>query len=276
VSTTDAQSHAEQVPDRPLPATPRLAVVASSSPRAQAARDELRARYPTVSEEAADVVVALGGDGLVLDVLHRLLQRGKAPRVYGMNRGTTGFLLNEYDADDLPDRVAVSLETQVHPLRSRSWDVEGAPLPDALAFNEVTLRRVGMQSARIEVAVDGTVRLDELVGDGLLVATPAGSTAYNLSARGPILPLGSNLLALTPICALRPRRWPGALLTHDAVVQLRVLDPAKRPVSLTADQRQIVDVGRVEIAEAREVTLTLMFDSGRSLADRVVAEQFST
>ncbi len=260
----------------PLPEQPRLAVVASRAPGAQAALSELEARYETVAEDEADVVVALGGDGLVLEVLHRLLGQGKAPRVYGMNRGTRGFLLNEYDAADLPARVAASQQTQVHPLRSRAWDVDGERLPDALAFNEVTLRRVGMQSARIRVAVDGTVRLEELVGDGILLATAAGSTAYNLSARGPILPLGSSLLALTPICPLRPRRWPGALLTHDALVRFDILDHTTRPVALTADQSETEHVGRVEVSEAREVTLTLLFESGRSLADRVVAEQFSS
>ncbi|HMA47910.1 MAG TPA: NAD kinase [Frankiaceae bacterium] len=253
---------------------PRLAFVASSAPSARHALDELCRRYPPAPADEADAVVVLGGDGTMLDVLHRLLDRGVHPPVYGLNRGTAGFLLNDYSPDLLPERIAAAHVSAVHPLRMRVWSADGTRLPDALAFNEVALRRVGSQSAWLRVEVDGVERLPHLAGDGVLVATPAGSTAYNLSARGPILPLGSNLLALTPICPLRPRRWPGALLPHRSVVRLDVLEADRRRVAASADQREFVEVGRVEVVEETATTLRLLFDPGRALDERVLAEQF--
>lgn len=253
---------------------PRWAFAASSSPAAQAAWRELTARYGDVDESDADVVVALGGDGLVLDVLHRLLDRAECPPIYGMNRGTTGFLLNAYESEGLEERIAAAATTRVVPLECRAWSTEGAQLPLLRAFNEVALRRVSNQSARIRVQVDGRERLAELACDGVLVATPAGSTAYNLSARGPILPLESNVLALTPICPLRPRRWSGAVLRSMRTIEFEVLDPVKRPVAVSADQRELVEVSRVEVRESRETAMHLLFDDGQGLAERVLAEQF--
>jgi NAD+ kinase len=235
---------------------------------------ELVARHGEVAEEEADTVVALGGDGLVLDVLHRLVDLPEPPPIYGMNRGTTGFLLNGYHPDDLTARLAAATATRVVPLECRAWDTDGRELPMLRAFNEVALRRLNNQSARIRVVVDGVERLEELACDGVLVATPAGSTAYNLSARGPILPLESNLLALTPICPLRPRRWAGALLRNTRTIAFEVLDPVKRPVAVSADQRELVEVGRVEVRESRGTELRLLFDDGQGLAERVLAEQF--
>lgn len=262
------------MPPDPPAEPPRLALVASSAERAQAALAELATRYDAVGLAQADIVVTLGGDGLLLDTLHRLLDLGLRVPVYGMNRGTTGWLLNPYDPDGLPDRLAGAHETSLSPLRLSAWDTDGAPLPDALAFNEVALRRLGNQSARVRVGVDGVERLADLRGDGVLVATPAGSTAYNLSAHGPIVPLDAGLLALTPICPLTPRRWPGALLPHDAVVRFDVLEAAKRPVAASADQRELVEVGAVEVRQEPGAAMTVLFDRGRALEERVIAEQF--
>src|SRR6195952_191120 len=253
---------------------PRLTFIASSAPAARAALDDLVARHGNVHEQDADVVVALGGDGLVLDVLHRLVDRGEAPAIYGMNRGTTGFLLNMFDPENLIERVQAASPTRVVPLDCRAWDTDGKELPMLRAFNEVALRRLSNQSARIRVVVDGVERLAELACDGVLVATPAGSTAYNLSARGPILPLGSNVLALTPICPLRPRRWTGAVLRSGRTITFEVLDPVKRPVAVSADQREQVEVSRVEVAESGTTMMQLLFDAGQGLAERVLAEQF--
>lgn len=253
---------------------PRLAFPASSAPAAQSARAELVARYGEVPEVEADAVVALGGDGLVLDVLHRLLREEVPVGIYGMNRGTTGFLLNPFDPDGLPERVEAAVPTRVVPLECRAWSTDGTELPMLRAFNEVALRRLSNQSARVRVLVDGVERLAELACDGVLVATPAGSTAYNLSARGPILPLESNLLALTPICPLRPRRWTGALLRNTRTITFEVSDPAKRPVAVSADQRELVEVSRVEVREAPATSRHLLFDAGAGLAERVLAEQF--
>jgi NAD+ kinase len=259
----------------------RLAFTASSAPAARTALEELVARYGDEDEDEAEVVVALGGDGLVLDVLHRLSRRCDdrtdgwvPPRIYGMNRGTRGFLLNDYDVDGLADRVAAAEASRVVPLRCRAWDREGRELPHLRAFNEVALRRLSNQSARVRVEIDGVERLSELACDGVLVATPAGSTAYNLSARGPILPLESNVLALTPICPLRPRRWTGAVLRSHRTIAFEVLEAHKRPVAVSADQRELVEVSRVEVHESREEQMYLLFDAGQELAERVLAEQF--
>jgi NAD+ kinase len=251
-----------------------MAFAASRAPAAVEALDALVAEHGNVPEHEADVVVVLGGDGLVLDVLHRVSRLPNPPRIYGMNRGTRGFLLNDYSPTELVERVTRAQPSVVVPLECRAWDHDGRELPALRAFNEVALRRLTNQSARIRVLVDDVERLDDLACDGVLVATPAGSTAYNLSARGPILPLGSNVLALTPICPLRPRRWTGAVLRSGRRISFEVLDPVKRPVAVSADQREQVEVSRVEVAESRTASMQLLFDAGQGLAERVLAEQF--
>ena len=256
----------------------RLTFLASGAPAAQAALAELTAAYDTVPLDRADVVIALGGDGSLINALHAVLALSadrEPPQIYGMNRGTTGFLMNDYSPDRLVDRLSHAMPAVIHPLCMDALDLDGAPLAPLLACNEVALRRVGEQSARLRVSVDGEVRLEELRGDGCMVATPAGSTAYNLSARGPILPLGAGLLALTPICPMTPRRWGGALLRRDAVVKFEVLEPEKRPVVATSDQRRLVAVSVVEVREAIERPLTVLFDPDRSLDERLLREQFA-
>ncbi len=229
-------------------------------------------RYGQASESEADVIVALGGDGFMLETLHRNLDR-RTP-VFGMNRGSVGFLLNDFDEDDLPTRVAGAVPTVIHPLQMDAWTEDGR-VHSGLAINEVSLLRQTRQSAKLRIEVDDRVRMEELSCDGCLLATPAGSTAYNLSAHGPIIPLDSQVLALTPISAFRPRRWRGALLPHQSKVAFQVLEPEKRPVSATADGFEVRRVTRVEIRERRDVALTMLFDAGRSFEERVLAEQFS-
>ncbi len=247
-----------------------FALVAAESDEAGAACRRLKARYATVEPEAADAVVALGGDGFMLETLHRYLDRGLP--IYGMNCGTVGFLMNRFDEEGLPARLAAAEPVRLRPLAMQARDVYGKET-QALAINEVSLLRESRQAARIAIRVDGVMRLPELVCDGVLVATPAGSTAYNLSAHGPILPLGSGVLALTPISAFRPRRWRGALLPHAAEVAFEVLDPQKRPVSAVADFTEVRDVVEVRVHEDRR-TLTLLFDPDHNLAERILAEQF--
>ena len=250
----------------------RLAFHASDRPEAQAARAALAVRYGDAPEVEADVVVALGGDGFMLETLHGAIATGKP--VYGMNRGSVGFLLNDYDEERLLERIAAAEQAVIHPLAMDVLDVAGHR-SRALAINEVSLFRQTFQTAKLRIMIDGKVRLAELACDGALVSTPAGSTAYNLSAHGPIIPLSANVLALTPISAFRPRRWRGALLSHGARVAVDVLEPDRRPVSAAADNVEVRDVARVDIAEDRSVSLTLLFDAGRSLEERVLAEQFS-
>ena len=250
----------------------RVAILAGQSPEAQKARAALVARYGSATEEDADMVVALGGDGFMLETLHRFLRRGLP--VYGMNRGSVGFLMNDYREDDLPARLAAAQTAIVHPLRMVVLR-DNAPSVEALAINEVSLLRESRQAAKIRILVDGKARLPELICDGILVSTPAGSTAYNLSAHGPIVPLSANLLPLTPISAFRPRRWRGALLPSDATVVFDILEPDKRPVAAVADYTEVRDVTRVEVREARDVSLTLMFDPDRGLSERIIAEQFT-
>lgn len=251
---------------------PVLAFSASDRPEAQTALARLTARYGQVDEARADVIVALGGDGLMLETLHRNLER-RTP-VYGMNRGSVGFLLNDYVEDDLSERVAQAVATVIHPLQMDAWTEDGR-VHSGLAINEVSLLRQTRQSAKLRIEVDGRVRMEELSCDGCLLATPAGSTAYNLSAHGPIIPLDANVLALTPISAFRPRRWRGALVPHKSKVAFEVLEPEKRPVSATADGFEVRRVTRVEIRERRDVALTMLFDAGRSFEERVLAEQFA-
>jgi NAD+ kinase len=255
----------------PVPAIPRIAVCASDRPEALAARERLIARYGSVPEAEAEVIVALGGDGFMLETLHANL--GRRTPVYGMNRGSVGFLMNDYEEDGLLDRVAGAGRAVIHPLQMDAWTQDGEA-HSGLAINEVSLLRQTRQSAKLRISIDGKVRLEELTCDGCMVATPAGSTAYNLSAHGPIIPLGARMLALTPISAFRPRRWRGAMLSHRAKVEFEVLEADKRPVSAVADGLEIRQVARVAVKERRDVALTMLFDAGRSFEERVLAEQF--
>ncbi|MBV8681495.1 MAG: NAD kinase [Caulobacteraceae bacterium] len=250
----------------------RLAFVASDWPEATAARERLAQVYGEVCEEDADVVVALGGDGFMLEVLHRNLAARRP--IYGMNRGSVGFLMNDYSEADLHARIAAAEPATIHPLRMMAWDGADA-CREALAINDVSLLRETRQAAKLRILIDGRPRLEELICDGALVSTPAGSTAYNLSAHGPIIPMNAQVLALTPISAFRPRRWRGALLSHDAQVTFEILEPEKRPVSAVADNVEIRNVRRVDIAEDRGVSLVLLFDAGRSLEERILTEQFA-
>lgn len=258
-----------------MSAYPRRALVASATPPAQAARAELSDAWEWCSQEDADLVVALGGDGFMLQTLHNLLERRKPiVPVFGMNLGTVGFLMNEWRHHGLDDRLTRARAFQVTPLTMTATGVDGRvhTLP---AINEVSLLRETRQTAKLQVTVNDRVVLDELSCDGVLVATPAGSTAYNLSANGPILPLGSAMLALTAISAFRPRRWRGAILPERARISLKVLDAAKRPVSAVADQREVRDVAQVDVAIDRSRDLTLLFDPEHALDDRIAMEQFA-
>lgn len=254
------------------PQTTRLAFVASDRPEALEARERLAFRYGDTPPEQADVVVALGGDGFMLETLHAFM--GSKKPIFGMNRGTVGFLMNDYGENGLIERIAEAQASVIHPLAMVALTLDGRT-ERALAINEVSMLRETHQTAKLRIAVDGKIRMQELFCDGALVATPAGSTAYNLSAHGPIVPLGANVLALTPISAFRPRRWRGALLPHTAQVVFEVLEPDKRPVSAVADNHEVRDVRRVEVREARDIDLVMLFDAGRTFEERVLVEQFS-
>ena len=249
----------------------RIAFVASQSPEAQQALAVLESTYGNHSAETADVIVALGGDGLMLQTLHRHMRSGKP--IYGMHRGTVGFLMNEYSVDDVRERLAAARKTLINPLLMRATDVN-----DQLflhhAINEVHLFRQTHQAARLRILVDDSERMAELVADGVMVATPAGSTAYNLSVQGPILPINAALLALTPISPFRPRRWRGALLPSSAVVVFEVLESEKRPVAAVADHDEVRHVRRVEVVTDRSISLQMLFDPGHSLEERILREQF--
>jgi NAD+ kinase len=253
--------------------TPRIAVLASPGPEAQAARAGLEASLATCVPAEADVLVALGGDGFMLQTLHRHARPGVP--VYGMKLGTVGFLMNQYRADGLPERIARARPTVLRPLEMVAV-TEGGQTITSLAYNEVSLLRQTRQAAHLRIGVDGKTKLDELVCDGVLVATPAGSTAYNYSAHGPILPLGCDVIAMTPIAAFRPRRWRGALLRADAEVGIEVLDAFKRPVSATADSHEVRNVIEVRIRQSRDRTVTLLFDPEHDLAERILNEQFES
>lgn len=257
---------------KPRPIVTRLAFTASDRPEAIEACEALTARYGAVSEADAQVIVALGGDGFMLETLHRQIDTHRP--IYGMNRGSVGFLMNEYSEDDLLERINAAESAVIHPLSMVAKDVHGTE-HRALAINEVSLLRQTRQTAKLRISIDGKVRLGELSCDGALVCTPAGSTAYNLSAHGPIIPLDAKVLALTPISAFRPRRWRGALLQHTAQVSFEILEGDKRPVSAVADNFEVRDVIEVRIAEDREISLQMLFDAERSLEERVLAEQFS-
>ena len=249
----------------------KIALLASDSAEAQAALKRLAHVYGNVPAKTADAIVALGGDGFMLETLHRHMH-DRVP-IYGMNRGSVGFLMNEYSEVDLPGRIARAEVSRIHPLKMVAVTADGLS-SEELAINEVSLFRQAHQAAKLRISVDGKVRLDELVCDGALVATPAGSTAYNLSAYGPILPIDAPLLALTPISPFRPRRWRGALLPNAARIVFEVLEAAKRPVSAVADSSETRNVVRVEIAQASEIDLLMMFDPGHSLDERILSEQF--
>jgi NAD+ kinase len=256
-------------PDAPIT---RLTFLASNRPEAQEAVERLRSRYGDSGIDDAQAIVALGGDGFMLETIHELMHHDLP--IYGMNRGSVGFLMNEYNEDDVLGRISAAERATIHPLRMDTLDADGQST-HALAFNEVSLLRQTRQAAKLRISVDDKVRLAEMICDGAIVSTPAGSTAYNLSAHGPIIPMDAKVLALTPISAFRPRRWRGALLPHSARLRLEILEADKRPVSAVADMFEARDVLEVHIAEDRTVSVTMMFDAGRSLEERVLAEQFS-
>ncbi len=250
------------------------ALLASTAEAAQAAEALLRERYDFVPLQEARQIIALGGDGFLLQTLHEMLARNRLCPIFGMNRGTIGFLMNEWRLDGLRERVNRARAFSVSPLRMDAVTVSGETFTSP-AINEVSLLRETRQTAWVEVTVNGRVVLPELVCDGVLVATPAGSTAYNLSAQGPILPLNSRLVALTPISPFRPRRWRGALIPDDLTIAFRVLDPVKRPVSAVADQLEVRDVATVEVCVDKSQALTLLFDPEHALDERITMEQFA-
>jgi len=249
-----------------------IAFVAAPSSEAEKAKDRLTRQYGEVNPAEADVIVALGGDGMMLHTIHDFMDRDVP--IYGMNRGSVGFMMNEFSEDNLPARLDRAELIQMHPLRMKATDLDDK-VHTSIAINEVSLLRETRQAAKLKIIVDGVSRMDEMICDGVLVATPAGSTAYNLSASGPIIPLGNDLLALTPISAFRPRHWRGALLPSKAKITLDVHDPASRRVSATADFNEVRNVVRVEISEDRSRAPKLLFDPEHNLEERVLKEQFS-
>ena len=248
-----------------------LAIVAGQSEAARATLADLQARYGTATPAEADVIVALGGDGFMLQTLHDFMSKGLP--IYGMNQGTVGFLMNEYEPERLAERIDRAATTKLHPLRMHARNASGDDR-QALAINEVSVLRQTRQAAKIRISIDGKVRIPELICDGAMVSTPAGSTAYNLSAHGPIVPLGADILALTPISAFRPRRWRGALLPRQSQVRFEILESDKRSVSAVADATEVRDVLEVEVREARDITLNLLFDPEHNLEERILNEQF--
>ena len=253
----------------------KYAFLASAKPEAKQALKILAERYGNHDPGDADILVPLGGDGFMLQTLRKyipLLKRGLP--IYGMNRGTVGFLMNAFDIDNLAERINAAEATTIHPLQMKA-EARGGTFEE-LAFNEISLFRQTQQAAHIGISVDGKTRIEKLVADGVLLATPAGSTAYNLSAHGPVLPIGAEILALTPISAFRPRRWRGALLKAHAKVEFDVIDPQRRPVNATADSQEIRDILRVSIEQDMNTSLTLMFDANQGLDEKILQEQFAT
>lgn len=250
-----------------------IAFVASDETEAQEALATLSARYGNMDEGTADTVVALGGDGFMLQTLHDHI--GRKVSIYGMNCGSVGFLMNVWEDNDLPARIARARPVKLFPLRMLTRTADGEEA-EALAINEVSLLRQTRQAAKIRIHIDEITRLDELICDGVLVSTPAGSTAYNLSAHGPIIPIRAPLLALTPISTFRPRHWRGALLPRTARVKFEVLEAAKRPVSATADHTEVRDVVSVEVSQVRDLSVTMLFDPEHDFEERILKEQFAT
>jgi len=258
-------------PRDPVVTFARIAFIASGTPEAETVRSELAVAYGSVPPEEADVLVALGGDGLMLQCLHLAMKRGTP--VFGMNFGSVGFLMNPFTRTNLYERLAAAQPTVIYPLEMQVVDATGAA-HTALALNEVSLFRTTYQAAKLQILVDGEIRLDELICDGVLLSTPAGSTAYNLSAHGPILPIGSPLLALTPLSPFRPRRWRGAILNNRATVAFHIREREKRPVSAVADNVEFQNVVDVVVRQDESSGVTLLFDPGTSLEERVLIEQF--
>ncbi|MBV1901172.1 MAG: NAD kinase [Kordiimonadaceae bacterium] len=250
----------------------KIAIIASEFGEATKAAKALKSRYRAVSVRDADIIVALGGDGFMLQTLHAYMHQEKP--IFGMNKGTVGFLMNEFSDEELIERIKKADHFSLHPLKMRVTRCDGE-IVEHLAINEISLLRETRQASSIKIAIDGKVYMPEQVGDGLLVATPAGSTAYNLSAHGPIIPLGAELLALTPLSPFRPRRWKGALLPRHVTVELTINNPNKRPVSATADMHEVRDVRKVVIEEDRSVNINLLFDAEHTLAERIFTEQFA-
>lgn len=250
----------------------KFAFAASQSPNGQDAIKALQEKYGHTELEDADIIVALGGDGFILQTMHRNMSNPKP--IYGMNRGSIGFLLNDYQENLLQERVDAAETITLHPLRMKAVLAAG-PVQEGLAINEVSLLRQTGQAAKMRISIDGKVRIEELICDGCMVSTPAGSTAYNMSAHGPILPVGSDVLALTPVSAFRPRRWRGAILPHDAIIKFEMLEMHKRPVSAVADAMEVRSIQEVEVWEDRDISLVLMFDPGHSLEERILNEQFT-
>jgi NAD+ kinase len=259
--------------DKPITTYDKIAFVASTHHDAEIARAELAKLYGDIPTEKADVIVALGGDGQMLQTLHRFRESGKP--IYGMNRGSVGYLMNEYSLEDLKLRIAHAQRVVIHPLVMEAVDATGKA-HRALAINEVSMFRQTFQAAKLRISIDGKVRLPELSGDGVLVATPAGSTAYNFSAHGPILPLNATLLALTPMSPFRPRRWRGALLPDNARIEIAVLEAEKRPVSAVADHFEVRSVVAVRVRMDKASSMTMLFDHSRNMDERVMAEQFGS
>lgn len=250
----------------------KIAYFASGKPRAQKALEELKSLYGECDPLDAEAVVVLGGDGTMLRALHKH-QDSDTP-IFGMNLGTLGFLLNPYSADDLPQRIEAANKFTIHPLRMEATDKDGKTHSE-IAFNEVSLLRETHNSAKIKILVNGQERISELVCDGILVSTPVGSTAYNSSAGGPIIPLDANVLPVTPISAFRPRRWPGALVSNKCEIKLEILKAVERPVSVTADATEIRDVKEVVIRESRSISNTILYDPDNPLEERIFQEQFA-
>ena len=272
--TVNVASRSTASPDRDLAAR-GIGLVASTGEAAKAAETLLRKRYRWASEDEAKTLVALGGDGFMLQTLHAMLEDGDARPVFGMNRGTFGFLMNEWRMDRLPERIETAKAIRVAPLSMEATTIRDETWTHP-AINEVSLLRETRQSAKIEVSVNGRVVMPELVADGVLVATPAGSTAYNLSAHGPILPLQAKMLALTSISPFRPRRWSGAILPDDVSIRFRILEADKRPVAAVADQFEVREVCTVDISLDRSRSLTLLFDPEHALDERIAMEQFAS
>lgn len=249
----------------------KIALVASESDVAQEAAHALKNRYDFVPLEAADVIIALGGDGFILHLIHTIMPHKAS--IFGMNRGTVGFLMNDFREESLLDRIKASTSITLHPLKMIAQTMDGQQV-EALAINEVSLLRQTRQTAKIRILVDGKVRMEELFCDGILLATPAGSTAYNLSAHGPIIPMNAEIMAMTPISAFRPRRWKGALLPQSSNVTFEVIDPEKRPVSAVADIREVRHVTKVHIKQDCSIKINLLFDSHHTLEERILNEQF--